>query len=224
MRRPRREASDHGTDWNGTRNSLTPTTPIREDSLAEGEGFEPSVSHRGGASGELERGVRKVVVPLRGTEGSNPFPSASESVSRRITELAALVDRPRRLGCGMTWDTAGKAELAEQPAHALGVLRDAVVSASSVTIRASISALSGRRPATAARFSGRRTRLPGTNRCGFLYGRGGQRTLTRASPRPETGYGLGEIRSRSWRLMQGNHRRREGPRAGWLSPYSGRRN
>ena len=45
-------------------------------------------------------------------------------VGQRIAELAALVDRPGRLGRDMARDPAGERELAEQSPHALLVARD----------------------------------------------------------------------------------------------------
>ena len=45
-------------------------------------------------------------------------------VHERVAELAALVDRARRLGRDVARDAAGEGELAEQLAHALRVARD----------------------------------------------------------------------------------------------------
>src|SRR5439155_26568667 len=47
----------------------------------------------------------------------------AERVRERVAELAALVDRPRRLGSGMAREPAGKRELAEQVAEPVLVLR-----------------------------------------------------------------------------------------------------
>ena len=48
----------------------------------------------------------------------------AESVRERVAKLAALVDRPRRLGRDMARYAAGKRELGEEPLHPLLVLRD----------------------------------------------------------------------------------------------------
>ena len=48
-------------------------------------------------------------------------------VHQRIAELAALMDRPWRLGRDVTGDTPGKGELAEQLSHPVSVLHDAGV-------------------------------------------------------------------------------------------------
>ena len=48
----------------------------------------------------------------------------AERVRERVAELAALVDRARRLRRDVARDPAGERELAEEPAHAVLVLRD----------------------------------------------------------------------------------------------------
>ena len=48
----------------------------------------------------------------------------AEGMGERVAELAALVDRTGRLGCGVARDAAGKRELAKQLAHAVGVRGD----------------------------------------------------------------------------------------------------
>ncbi len=48
----------------------------------------------------------------------------TECVHEGIAELAALMDRPRSLRRYVAGDPAREGELAEQPAHPLGVLRD----------------------------------------------------------------------------------------------------
>ncbi len=45
-------------------------------------------------------------------------------VRQRVTQLAAFVDRARRLRCRVRRDAAGEGELPEQPGHARGVLGD----------------------------------------------------------------------------------------------------
>ena len=45
-------------------------------------------------------------------------------MDERVAQLAAFVDRARRLSGNVAWDAAGKRELPEQLAHARVVLRD----------------------------------------------------------------------------------------------------
>ena len=69
-------------------------------------------------------GLGLAVADDAGDEQIGVVEGRAEGVRQRVAELAALVDRARRLGRGMARDPAGKRELAEELPHALLVLGD----------------------------------------------------------------------------------------------------
>ena len=72
-------------------------------------------------------GLGLAVADDAGDEKLRVVEGRAEGVRERVSELAALVDRPRRLGRDVAGDAAGEGELAEQPPQALRVLGDALV-------------------------------------------------------------------------------------------------
>ena len=75
------------------------------------------------AGGE-RAGLGLAVADDAGDEQVRVVEHRAVGVRERVAELAALVDRARRLGRDVARDPAGERELAEQPLHALLVLRD----------------------------------------------------------------------------------------------------
>lgn len=69
-------------------------------------------------------GLRLAVADHAGNDQVRIVEGRTVSVRQRITQLAALVDRPGCLGRDMTGDAARKRELLEQPLHSLLVLSD----------------------------------------------------------------------------------------------------
>ena len=74
-------------------------------------------------------GLRLAVADDAADEQVRVVEHRAVGVHERVAQLAALVDRPRRLGRDVAGDAAGERELAEQHAHARLVGRDAAGSA-----------------------------------------------------------------------------------------------
>ena len=75
-------------------------------------------------AGRQRAGLRLAVADDAGDDQVGVVEGGAVGVRQRVAELAALVDRARRLRRDVAGDAAGKAELLEQPLHPLLVLRD----------------------------------------------------------------------------------------------------
>ena len=75
-------------------------------------------------AGRQRAGLGLAVADHAGDDQVRIVEGRAVGVRERIAQLAALVDRARRLGRDVAGNAAGKRELREQPLHPLFVLRD----------------------------------------------------------------------------------------------------